>query len=46
MSKIIINNIVEIVGVVKSIVLRYLNGGKVSEEIKVKLKKVIEENNY
>ncbi|EKQ54392.1 MULTISPECIES: LacI family DNA-binding transcriptional regulator [unclassified Clostridium] len=46
MSKITINNIAEIAGVAKSTVSRYLNGGKVSEETKAKLKKVIEENNY
>lgn len=46
MNKITINDIAQIAGVAKSTVSRYLNGGRVSEKTKEKIKKVIEENNY
>lgn len=41
-----IKDIAEIAGVAKSTVSRYLNNGKVSEETKEKIRRVIEEHNY
>ncbi|MGG7059187.1 LacI family DNA-binding transcriptional regulator [Clostridium tertium] len=46
MSNLTIKDIAELAGVAKSTISKYLNGGSVSEETKLKIKKVIEENNY
>ena len=41
-----INDIARLCGVAKSTVSRYLNNGKVSEQTKEKIRRVIEEHNY
>lgn len=46
MKKIIINDIVNLVGVFKSIVLRYLNNKDISDFIKEKIKIIIDEYGY
>ena len=46
MSNLTIKDIAELAGVAKSTVSKYLNGGSVSEATKIKIKKVVEENNY
>lgn len=46
MNNLTIKDIAELAGVAKSTVSKYLNGGSVSEATKIKIKKIIEENNY
>lgn len=46
MNNLTIKDIAELAGVAKSTVSKYLNGGSVSEATKLKIKEVIEENNY
>lgn len=46
MKNLTINDIAKLAGVAKSTVSKYLNGGSVSEATKLKIKNVIEENNY
>ena len=41
-----INDIAQLAGVAKSTVSRYLNNGSVSEKTRVKLDKIVQENNY
>lgn len=45
-KKLTMNDIAKMAGVGKSTVSRYFNGGYVKESTRLKLKKVIEENNY
>lgn len=45
-KKLTMSDIAKMAGVGKSTVSRYFNGGYVKEETRLKLKKVIEENNY
>lgn len=45
-KKLTMSDIAKMAGVGKSTVSRYFNGGYIKEETRLKLKKVIEENNY
>lgn len=45
-KKLTMSDIAKMAGVGKSTVSRYFNGGYIKEETRLKLKKVIDENNY